>query len=636
MRPATLVGNVVTVTGSHVRVQLHSGQSSIAMVKGEAQRVGQIGAYLRIPVGFSDLYGVCTQIGSGVAPRQDGDRVTGDIDEDASEHTDLDGRWLSMSLFGESVCNEFERGISIYPTVGDEVHLVTAAEVALVHRSSPTAPMVGIGTIAGAGGLVAEVDVAKLVTRHSAVIGSTGAGKSNFVTTFLRAIATGDLPSARILVVDPHGEYGESLDDVARTFSITPRGGQEQLYVPYWALPFDELLAITTGIDLKEAHVTDIRNEVETRKRAAAVHLAAPPPDEAITADSPIPFSLKDVWMDLRQREDQTYNDNARTSPLAASANGDVAKLIPRRYPPVAAGNAAPYAPSPRHIGRQLNLMKNRMLDDRYRFLFEPGADYIPDPATQVTTKDLDELIASWIGHDKPITVLDVSSAPADVLPLVVGMLLRITYDALVWAGDLPMSGRSQPLLVVVEEAHRFIREGGITVANRAVSTVAKEGRKYGVGLMLVSQRPSDLDKEALSQCGTLVALRMTNNTDRAHVTSVMPDEMAVLGSLLPALRTGEALVSGEAVAAPTRVRITHAQGQRRGADADVTNGWRQESRPDAANYKQAVANWRSTTFAAPTPLAVVPSANSGPVTPTAPAEPPDPSTNPGEANVDA
>lgn len=636
MRPATLVGSVVTVTGSHIRVQLHAGQSSVTMVNGEAHRVGQIGAYLRIPVGFSDLYGVCTQIGSGTAPREDGDSTTGDLDEDAAEHAVLDGRWLSMSLFGESVCNEFERGISVYPTVGDEVHLVTAAEVALVHRSSPTAPMVSIGTIAGAGSLLAEVDIAKLVTRHSAVIGSTGAGKSNFVTTFLRAIAAGDLPSARILVVDAHGEYGDSLKDIARTFSITPAKAQEQLYVPYWALPFDELLAVTTGPDLKEAHVTDVRNEVERRKRAAAAHLAAPPPQEGITADSPIPFSLKDVWMNLRQREDQTYHDNARISPLPALTSGDVARLIPRTYPPVAAGNTAPYAPSPRHIGRQLNLMKNRMLDDRYRFLFEPGTDYTPDLATQATVKDLDELIASWVGHEKPITVLDVSSSPADVLPLVVGMLLRITYDALVWAGDLPVSGRSQPLLIVLEEAHRFIREGGTTVANRAISTVAKEGRKYGMGLMLVSQRPSDLDKEALSQCGTLIALRMTNQTDRGHVTSVMPDEMAVLGSLLPALRTGEALVSGEAVAAPTRVRITHAQGQQRGVDADVANGWRQATRPDAINYKQAVANWRATTFATAAAHAVSPGATPTPVTSTAQTAPPKPPIKPGETNADA
>ncbi|MCA4995235.1 ATP-binding protein [Tsukamurella tyrosinosolvens] len=630
MRPATLVGIVVTVTGSHIRVQLHANQPSIALVNGEAHRVGQIGAYLRIPVGFSDLYGVCTQVGSGVAPRQNNDLTTGDIDEEAVDQANLDGRWLSMSLFGESVCNEFERGISVYPIVGDEVHLVTAAEVAMVHRSSPKAPMVSIGTIAGSGGLEAEVDVAKLVTRHSAVIGSTGAGKSNFVTTFLRAVAAGHLPSSRILVVDAHGEYGDSLKEVSRIFSITPRGSQEQLYVPYWALPFDELLAVTSGTDLREAHITDIRNEVEARKREAALHLATPPPQESVTADSPVPFSLKNVWMDLRQHEDQTYNDNARTSPLSALNNGDVARLIPRSYPPVAAGNVAPYAPSPRHIGRQLGLMKNRMLDDRYRFLFEPGVDYTPDLATQSTAKDLDELIASWVGHDKPITVLDVSSAPADVLPLVVGMLLRITYDALVWAGDLQVSGRSQPLLVVLEEAHRFIKEGGITVANRVISTIAKEGRKYGIGLMLVSQRPSDLDKEALSQCGTLIALRMTNHTDRGHVTSVMPDEMAVLGSLLPALRTGEALVSGEAVAAPTRVRVARAHGQHRGADADVADGWRQATRPDAADYERAVANWRATTFVTP---AAAPTEISGAATLPVPAVP---STEQGESRGDA
>jgi DNA helicase HerA-like ATPase len=621
----------VTVTGANVRVQLHASQSSIAFVNGEAHRVGQIGAYLRVPVGFADLYGVCTQIGSGAAPRSSVDPTTGDVDEDAVEQSAVDGRWLTMSLFGEAVGSDFDRGISVYPTVGDEVHLVTAAEVEMVHRSSSTAPMVRVGTIAGAGGLAAEMDVAKLVTRHSAVIGSTGAGKSNFVTAFLRAVAASDLPSARILVVDAHGEYSDSLSDIARTFSVSPTGSQEQLYVPYWALPFGELLAITTGSDLKESHVTDIRNEVEKRKRAASVYLPSPPSEESVSADSPIPFSLNELWMDLRQREDQTYADSARASPLAASDEGDVDKLIPRVYPPVAAGSAAPFAPAPRHIGRQLGLMKNRMLDDRYRFLFEPGAEYSFESATHTTAKDLDELIGSWVGHDRPITVLDVSNAPADVLPLVVGMLLRITYDALVWAGDIAVSGRMQPLLVIVEEAHRFIKEGGSTVANRAISAIAKEGRKYGMGLMLVSQRPSDLDKEALSQCGTLIALRMTNQVDRGHVTSIMADEMAVLGNLLPSLRTGEALVSGEAVAAPTRIRVTHAQGRQRGADADVARGWRQPARPDAAGYKQAVANWRATTFSAPRPSGSATAQDPGSQN-TSPAS----SANSGEANVDA
>lgn len=625
MRAATLIGDIVSVTGTTVRVHLHEDQPSIAMVNGDTHRVGQVGAYLRIPVGYSDLYGICTQVGAGNAPRQVNDTTTGDIEDDAPHRNDLDGRWLTLSLFGEAVAGHFERGISRYPTIADEVHLVTAADVAMVHRSAPGAPMVTVGTIAASSGLPAELDIARLVARHSAVVGSTGAGKSNFIATFLRSIADGHLPTARVLVIDAHGEYGDSLADIARTFSIDPRPGQDALYIPYWALPFDELLDTTLGA-MNDAHTTEVRTEIETRKREAAKLLTPMPPLEAISADSPVPFSIKELWMDLRQREDQTYKDAQRKDGEEPTGRGDVANLMPRKYPPHAPAGKAPFAPNPRGIGRQLSLMRNRILDTRYQFLFEPGAEYTPDPATSRTTNDLDELVADWIGHDKPVTVLDVSSSPADVLPLIVGTLLRITYDALIWAGDLDVSGRSQPLLVVLEEAHRFIRQGVDTAANRIISTIAKEGRKYGMGLMLVSQRPSDLDKDALSQCGTLVALRMTNQADRAHVTSVMPDDLALLANQLPALRTGEALISGEAVAAPTRARIRLEPKQHRGADADIAAGWTQADRPDVTQYKQAIANWRASSF-------LTPADNSSPV-PAFPA--PSPSTDSAQVSTQA
>lgn len=136
---------------------------------------------------------------------------------------------------------------------------------------------------------------------------------------------------------------------------------------------------------------------------------------------------------------------------------------------------------------------------------------------------DLDSLVRDWVGHDKPITVFDVSGLPSEVLPTIVGTMVRVVYAMLFWAQDLPVGGRQQPLLVVLDEAHCFVPEGDETSAHRTLSMIAKEGRKYGTSLMLVTQWPSEIDSAVLSQCGSLVALRITNAADRAKVGAAVP-----------------------------------------------------------------------------------------------------------------
>jgi DNA helicase HerA-like ATPase len=265
---------------------------------------------------------------------------------------------------------------------------------------------------------------------------------------------------------------------------------------------------------------------------------------------------------------------------------------MPNEYEVHGLGMQAPYLGSPRNIGRQVDLMYNRLRDDRYAFLLNPGANYTPNGAGE-TISDLDDLLTNWVGHDRPVTVLDLSGAGADVLATVTGTVLRILSDALYWAGDLGVGSRKQPLLIVLEEAHLFVRAGESSAAHRAVEQIAKEGRKYGVGLMLVSQRPTDLDSSALSQCGTLISLRLTNQADRSRVAAAMPDDLADLVNLLPALRTGEAIVTGEAVKVPTRVRIRAARHKPVGSDPDLATGWRMGTRPRAGLYAEAVRAWR-------------------------------------------
>jgi len=188
--------------------------------------------------------------------------------------------------------------------------------------------------------------------------------------------------------------------------------------------------------------------------------------------------------------------------------------------------------------------------------------------------------------------VLDVSGLPPEVLSTVVGTLIRIVYDLLYWALDLPISGRNQPLLIVLEEAHIFLPEGGDSAAHRTISRIAKEGRKYGVGLCVVTQRPGEIESTVLSQCGTMIALRLTNSADRTKVESAMPDDLGSLSGMLPALRTGEGIVLGEAMPIPSRIQFFKARKRPRGDDPEMPEAWRQE-RPNSNQYETALKNWR-------------------------------------------
>lgn len=601
---ATLIGQVASVRGGLVRVKLRSVPSTLIMVAGEAYRVGQVGAFVRIPLGYTQLYGVCTQVGADAAP------PTSDglpIQLEASDVETLVGyRWLSLALFGEAVGGEFERGVGQYPTIGDEVHLVTAHDLAVIYGGGAERDAITIGRIADSAGIPASLLASALVSRHCAVVGSTGSGKSNLVAVLLEVLSGDQFPSARLLVIDPHGEYSTTVGDKAHVIrtGVTVTPGIDQLRVPYWALPLEDLLALTMG-DLQPHIVEQIRDRVREMKLAAAAHLAVPPPPEAVTADSPIPFSIRQLWFELEEDERATYtssNDQTDATRNPPIDPGDAAMLKSPQYPPATSHNTAPYTSrKKRSVGRQLDLLRTRLLDSRYAFMFDPADALAPD-LTGKTAADLDALLSAWVGRDEPVTILDVSGLPADVLGPVVGCMVQIVYDALFWAAELEVGGRAQPLLVVVDEAHRFIPRGEDSAAQRCFGRIAKEGRKYGVGLMLVTQRPSDIDPAVLSQCGTLLALRLTNSQDRAAVSSALPDDLGGLADLLPALRTGELLAVGDALQVPSRVRVRRARRKPVGDDPALPAAWLAPTRPSPAKYVEAVRNWRTQTVPGPTP----------------------------------
>lgn len=312
-----------------------------------------------------------------------------------------------------------------------------------------------------------------------------------------------------------------------------------------------------------------------------------------MTVDSPIPYSLRSLWLELIDPEVRTWLDQAKTQP-AIMLPGDAATLRLPTYQPHTTTNTAPYQNNIGVLGirKQLDRMRSRMLDRQFEFLLKPG-DWEPDLNGHVAN-DLPALLESWIGHKKAITVLDLSGIPSSVLLDLIGAILSIIYEALFWGRESDGGGRARPQLVVMEEAHRYLGREADNPAREMVQRIAKEGRKFGIGAMIVSQRPSEIDDTILSQCGTFIALRLTNSTDRSKVQAALPDNLSGIADSLSVLRTGEAIITGEAARLPVRCRVTLPPKERRPESEDplVADSWKRDRR--AEDYSKLVAVWRA------------------------------------------
>jgi Helicase HerA, central domain len=589
----TLIGNVVSVSGNQISVKMiDSSKSLMPIIDGVIYRVGQLGSFLKIPLGYANLYGIVTQIGVDALPES----LQKLAFEDNSKV--FSTRWLSMVLVGEKTINKFERGITQFPTTQDEVHIVTIDDLDLIYGSMDEASSITIGNISVSESLPAKLDLNKLVTRHSAILGSTGSGKSNTVAVILESIALNNFDSSRIVIIDPHGEYNETLKTYSKVYRINAdkTKSQSELKIPYWALPFKEFVEIFVG-GLNDKQYEYLRNKVLERKVSYVKvnKLEKLIKIESITSDSPIPFSIKQLWFDLDDFERQTFQVNRDPTTAKIITKGDADKLISNTYEPASAGGGSPFLNfQAQGILSFLNGIRNRLLDQRYGFLFDIG-DFTPDLNGNIK-RDLPTLLSEWLGGDSPITILDLSGIPSEIMTPISGSILKIMYDSLFWGQNLDVGGRKQPLLIVLEEAHNYLKSSEDSIASRTVQTISKEGRKYGVGLLLVTQRPTEIDETVLSQCGTTIALRMTNKGDRGHVSSAVQDELSNMTALLPSLRTGEGLILGEAVKIPSRVKFRKVAYAPKSADPNVTEQWR-KPKPNNKEYEDVVINWRNQKF---------------------------------------
>ena len=608
----TFLGTVEDVTGATIRIQLAEGTiSGLSFIEGQSYRVGQVGGFVRIPLGFVNLYGIISQVGASAVP----ERFVTEISHG--------NRWLTVQLVGEGQAgSRFDRGVAQYPTVGDSAHLVTDADLRTIYGRPRDPRYVQIGHLAAAETIPALVDIDMLVTRHSAVVGTTGSGKSTMVVGLLAALS--DIkryPSARILIIDIHGEYGHALRDRAAIFrtNANQKRGEQPLYIPYWAMNFEELMPVTLG-NVEKADRGAVVDKITDLKRKSLEAKARPGVSfDSLTVDTPIPFSIHQLWFDLHCEMRSTHIANANAPQSRNSwaletdeegnpiEPGNVMRCIPPRFRPVKDVASDPekirWSASSLNLGRAVDGLGSKLRDPRLSFLFQPGP-HLPTPEGTVQ-EDLDSLLASWLGEVEPVTILDLSGIPPSIQSELVGTLLRIVYDALFWARNLPEGGRERPLLIVLEEAHAYLGSGDEQSASTAVRRIAKEGRKYGIGMMLVSQRPSEIDPTILSQCGTIFSLRLTNTTDRSHVRSAASDNLEGLFAMLPILRTGEAIIVGESVNIPIRTLIDRPNARRRPDSEDPSvvvagsveegyetpGGWNQKR--DPSDYAEAVELWR-------------------------------------------
>lgn len=456
-------------------------------------------------------------------------------------------RMIAIDLLGATTESAdgrvaFCRGVSVHPRLGAEIFAVTPEDLAVVY-ARPGGPCVRVGRVSGSGGLPAYVLIDGLLGKHFAVLGTTGCGKSCAVATILRSILAHH-GAGHVVILDPHNEYAAAFGAAAETINPT------NLHLPYWLMNFDELVAALVsaeGVD-RQAEMTILKQAVLQARRDFLVD-----EEEAAhaTVDTPIPFRLGDV-------ERIINNQMGRLN----KAEGSL-----------------PYM-------RLLSRIEALRSDRRFEFMF--SGLVVRDTMTEVLSRILRVPV-----DRKPVTVVDLSGVPSEIVDVVVSLLCRMVFDFAVWSAE----AQAVPVLLVCEEAHRYVSQddtASFALTRNAVARIAKEGRKYGVSLCLVSQRPSELSTTILSQCNTIFALRMSNEHDQEFVRRVLPDGASGLLTALPALYNGEAIAVGEGVSVPMRLGFDElsANNRPRSSTAVFSQAWKRDL-IDRDFIEETIYRWR-------------------------------------------
>lgn len=436
----------------------------------------------------------------------------------------------------------FRRGVTRFPRTGDSVVAVSHDDLVELFGANRL-PTVEIGSVYPTPDIRASLYIDPLLGKHFAILGSTGSGKSTATALILHRIIE-KAPDAHVVVLDPHGEYGTAFKNQGVIYNV------DNLALPYWLMSFEEHCEVfiqSEGVEreLDKAILADCLLAARGKNELARRF-------HDLTVNSPIPYLMFDLHAQLKAQMGKLDNNSA------------IARYM-----------------------RLSNRIDEVLQDSRYSFMFNRAlaAD---------SMKDFLGRMLRLPGNGKPISIIDLSGVPSDIVSVVVALLSRIVLDHAVWARN----ERPRPVLIVCEEAHRYLPAvaiQGSSAVRTALERIAKEGRKYGVALGLVTQRPSDLAEGALSQCGTIIALRLNNDRDQRRVRDAMPEGGRSFLDSIPALRRGECIIVGEGVAIPMRVGIDELEADKRPRSEDplFSQHWASPGGESEA-LDRTIHRWRS------------------------------------------
>jgi DNA helicase HerA-like ATPase len=555
--PHTLIGHLFDVQGNLLMTTLiedEQGHAPTVTIGDEDILVGQLGSYVAVKQNDIHLIAIVTRMTEQEALAAPTIETPGD---DAAR-LPFAKRIARLTPVGSIVADQFERGVLRYPTTGAEIHAIGSNDVAKMFDRFQSKGL-AVGTLASHPSLKVCLDPTNLFGRHFAILGQTGSGKSWTVASLVqKTVAV--MPSAHIIILDLHGEYCWKRADGAHSYAfedaIVRHVDARELEMPYWLMTYAELCDLLIERTEREAtnqtaFFRDCLFEGRQRENATAISALGL---ARVTVDTPIYFSLDDILTKVRAKNEERVNN--RQGPMF----GDFDRFLMR--------------------------IESKLNDVRYDFLLKPKS--------RNSSASLSGLLRDFVGlgtKKAAVTVIDLSSVPFDVRPTVAAQIGRLAFEFNYWNPQY----REFPILLVCEEAHAYIPradESHFAGSRKSMERIAKEGRKYGVGLAVVSQRPHEVSETVLAQCGTFICLRITNPDDQSYVRSLVPESEGDLVSVLASLGRGEALVLGEAVPLPTRVQFERPRPVPNSDDVDFYANWK-DGLLDL-DVDQIVKRWRS------------------------------------------
>ncbi|HTR80638.1 MAG TPA: DUF87 domain-containing protein [Bacteroidota bacterium] len=509
-------------------------------INGKVYRIGQIGSFVSIPVGSTSVIGMVGRV--RLAPLPDGAAPAQSSAADIAKAK----KEMEIQLIGSVVNARFEKGIASFPPIGADVFMTDDSDMTGLFSTFAQFGF-AIGDISGYLGERQYIDPNKFFGKHIALLGSTGSGKSTAVSSILQKVQM--FSNTHVIILDIHDEYKAAFRDFGNIINIT------DLEMPHWFMNFEEMRE--TFVDESEPSAQSqemlLKDLVLNAKKTKN-----PTIQEFITIDSPVYYDLNEV------RAKFQFYDTERITGYGSGA--------PSREGPFFG-----------QFTRFLVRLDSRMTDKRYEFMFKPkkfkDSNAIKDVISRVLGMD----------NKKQITVIDLSGVPFDIVNVIVSLLARMVFDFNFWN----KSKSDFPVLLVFEEAHNYLPQVPSAhnhAARRTVERIAKEGRKYGVACMIVSQRPSELSETILSQCNNFITLRLTNPTDQNYVRKLVPDSFSGLFDILPTLRPGEALIIGDSTPLPVRVLLDYPAPPPDSADIKFYDKWVASEK--TTNVSDVVERW--------------------------------------------